>query len=84
VTSSTSTFNAKVVVGTHFECAWQAFMNQTAHTSGFPAGSTAAVTPHSCVPSQQVAQDVTLSLTGLSSFQLLVSSFQMVIGVGVE
>ncbi|MCI4367002.1 MAG: hypothetical protein L3K08_04550 [Thermoplasmata archaeon] len=77
------TFNAKVALGTHFECGWQAFFNQTAHTAGLPSG-TATVSPGNCVPSLSVAQDVTLTLTGLTSLDLIVANFQIIIGVGVE
>lgn len=76
-------FNAKWLLGTHYACAWQAFLNTTIRTAGLPAG-VAALTPTGCEASEQTAQDITLSLTGLSNLTVIVATFQIVVGVGVE
>lgn len=83
VVDQATPFNAKVVEGTHYACAWQSFLNTTSRTSGLPAG-TASVTPTGCVASASVPQDVTLSLHGLTYLQVTVANFGAVIGVGVE
>jgi hypothetical protein len=78
-----ATFNAKFVMGTHYECGWQAFLKGLLQSSGLPIGM-ATLTPSTCSASLTKAQDVTLSLTGISSLQLIVANFEIVIGVGVE
>lgn len=76
-------FNALLVEGTHYACAWQSFFNQTAHTPGVPPG-TVTVTPSGCVASAQKAQDVTIALRSLNYLEVVVANFEIVIGVGVE
>jgi hypothetical protein len=83
VAASGSTFNAKFRMGTHYACAWQAYLNQTVHSSDLPHG-VASVTPGGCVASQTVAQNVLLTMTGITYLQVIVASFQVVVGVGVE
>ncbi len=78
-----ATFSARFLLGTHYACAWQAFLAEVISTSNLPAG-TATLTPSGCVASQNTAQDVTLSLSGLSDVTLIVAAFQIVVGVGVE
>ncbi len=78
-----TTFTATYTIGTHYACAWQQFFNESYRTSGFPVAN-ATLTPNTCVASMQTAQDVVLTLRGLSSCDLIVAAFQMVVGVGVE
>lgn len=77
-------FNAEFALGTHYECAWQAFLNQTIHSSFLPNGLATLTGAKGCVASLQTAQDLFLSLTGISWVQVVVATFQLVIGVGVE
>jgi type II secretory pathway pseudopilin PulG len=76
-------FNSTFRIGTHYACAWQAYLNETIHGADLPTGL-ASLTPTKCLASQTTAQNVVLKLTGISSIQLIVASFQVVIGVGVE
>lgn len=78
-----TTFNGKMVLGTHYACAWQSFLNTTIRTAGLPPGL-AALTPTGCVSSQLVTHNLVMTLTGISSLTLIVASFQLIIGVGVE
>lgn len=79
-----SPFNAKFKLGTHYACAWQSYLNTTVRQADLPHG-VATLTPTACEPSQAGnGVVVALSFTGITYLRLIVASFQMDIGVGVE
>jgi hypothetical protein len=75
-------FNASFQIGTHYPCAWSNFLVKTMAKSTL--GSTHwTVTPNTCTASGGSAKIVTLKLTKISSYTLLLGQFAVVVGVGL-
>jgi hypothetical protein len=74
---------ASFLLGTHYPCAWASYLNQLLTASKIGAAHY-TLTPNSCVASGGVVTDVSLSFTGISTFSLVFSEFNLVTGVGVE
>ena len=80
-TVASPTLSAKLFLGTHFPCAWSGFMKKAFQNAGL--GGHATITPANCVTSSK-ASDITIAFTGLTSFNLVLAEFSIVVGVGVE
>lgn len=74
---------ARFVIGTHFPCAWATFLSGALAKAGLPSGNF-VLSPGSCVASNGNAVPVSLQFLHLTSFTLVVSTYQIVLGVGVE
>lgn len=82
-TSLSASAGVRVVLhlGTYFPCAWTTFLTSAFSNGGI--GSHLSVTPSTCATSVTNPVGVTATITGLSSFTLVVSEAQIVVGVGV-
>jgi hypothetical protein len=74
-------FRVTITIGTLFPCAWASYLNRSLSSAGLPAGSY-TLTPSSCVPSHGVSTPVKVVLTRLNSFDFILASFTIQIGVG--
>ncbi len=79
--ASAGGLSASFVLGTHYSCAWMAFLSGQFATAGL--GGHAAISPSAC-STGSAASVVRVSYTGLTSFTLLVAEVSIVAGVGVE
>ena len=73
------TVNAKLVLGTHYPCAWTRFFA----TQTLPLGAHVTISPAKCVTSP-TASVMSVSFTGLATFTLVLSEFTINVGVGVN
>ena len=74
-------FAVTIRIGTLFPCAWATYLNQTLAASGL-APANYSLTPHLCTPSGGTSTLIVLSLPEMTSFNLLLASFTLQIGVG--
>lgn len=74
-------FAVNITLGTLYPCAWATFLNQTMHESGMPAASY-TLSPSTCVPSLGQSTVIHLNLHSMSSFNLILANFNVVMGVG--
>lgn len=79
--ASAAGLSATFTLGTHYPCAWTAFLVQQFAAAGM--GGHATITPAVCTPTSGTA-NVAVSYTGLTSFTLHVAEISLVVGVGVE
>ena len=74
-------FHVTITIGTLFPCAWATYLNKTLRASGLPGGSY-TLTPSTCVPSHGVPVPVKVVLNQLNTFDFILASFTIQIGVG--
>jgi hypothetical protein len=80
---SSGTVSGKLVLGTHYSCAWTRFLETEFASAGL--GTHAVVTPSKCVTSNVgSAENLVVTFTGLASFTLVLAEFGINIGVGIE
>lgn len=79
--ASAGGLSATFTLGTHYSCAWRAFLAQSFAAAGL--GGHATITPSACSGSLNPSV-LKVSYTGLTSFTLLVAEVSIVAGVGVE
>ena len=77
------TFNAEFKIGTHFPCAWATFLSGMLTRSGI-ATSHYTLSPSTCIASNGIAKIVDLKFTNINAFTLVLGTFTIVMGVGVE
>ena len=77
------TFQAEFRLGTHFPCAWATYLSSTLNRSGV-SPSHFSLTPSGCIASRGLPQLVDLRFLNISSFTLILGTFSIVVGVGVE
>lgn len=77
------TFHAELRLGTHYPCAWATYLANSLNRSGV-APSHFVLTPSTCTASNGVAKIVDLQFLNISAFTLLLGTFSIVVGVGVE
>ncbi len=75
-------FGASITLGTLYPCAWATYLNSTLRASGLHPGLNYTLTPDTCVPSNGLSTPVKLVFFGITTFNLILASFQIVIGVG--
>ncbi len=75
-------FRASITIGTLYPCAWATYFNQTMQASGLVAGANYTLSPSTCVASHGLSTPVKLVFFGVNSFNLVLASFQIAIGVG--
>jgi hypothetical protein len=75
-------FRASITIGTLYPCAWATYLNATMAATGLLRGANYSLTPSTCVPSNGVSTPVELTLFGVNSFDLVLASFVIEIGVG--
>ncbi|MFI5417945.1 MAG: hypothetical protein ACHQ2Y_03480 [Candidatus Lutacidiplasmatales archaeon] len=78
-----SAFGARLLMGTHYPCAWATFLNKTLVSSQLPA-SHWTLSTKTCQASGGLTRDLTLTFLNINQFRLIVSGFAIVLGVGVE
>lgn len=74
-------FAVTIRIGTLYPCAWATFLNSTLAGSGLGPGNY-TLTPDSCVASHGQSTLIVLSLPDMNSFNLVLASFTIQIGVG--
>ena len=77
------TFNAEFKLGTHFPCAWAPYLGQQLNTSLVPAAHY-TLTPNGCSNPNGLVKIVDLKLVNINAFTLVIGTFSLVVGVGVE
>lgn len=76
-----SPFRVSITVGTLYPCAWATYFNQSlAQLHVAPSAYT--LSPSTCVPANGKSVPVRLTLLALNSFDLILASFTVQIGVG--
>jgi hypothetical protein len=77
------TVAGKLVLGTHYSCAWTRFLQTEFASAGL--GAHATLTPSKCVTSNTGgATNLVVTFTGLASFTLVLAEFGVNVGVGIE
>jgi hypothetical protein len=80
---SVGTVAGKMVLGTHYTCAWTRFLETEFAQANL--GAHATVSPSSCAAGLNgQASNMVVTFTGLASFTLVLAEFSMNVGVGVE
>ena len=80
---SSGTVAGKLVLGTHYSCAWTRFLQTEFAAAGL--GAHAVVSPSKCVTSNVGgAENLVVTFTGLASFTLVLAEFGINVGVGIE
>ena len=83
VTSPGTPFRVNIVIGTLFPCAWATYLNRTLSHAVSARGPTPSPRARaSRGPEQSVP--VKVQLNNFSSFDLILGSFTIVIGIGVS
>ena len=78
---SVGTVSARFLLGTHFPCAWTQFLATNFAAAGL--GAHAVVSPARCVTTPNPSL-LTITFSGLASFTLVLSEFNINVGVGIE
>jgi hypothetical protein len=76
-------FTVSVTFGTLYPCAWAVYLNNTLTSAHLGSGAY-TLTPSTCVASHNHSTPVKLVLNGFTSFDLILGSFTVVIGVGAS
>ncbi|MHB8352198.1 MAG: hypothetical protein ACYDFT_05875 [Thermoplasmata archaeon] len=74
-------FAVTIRIGTLYPCAWATYLNQTLAASGLGPGNY-TLTPDGCVGSGGHSTLIELTLPDMNSFDLVLASFTIQIGVG--
>ncbi|HEV2318002.1 MAG TPA: hypothetical protein VGV89_10600 [Thermoplasmata archaeon] len=74
-------FNVTITLGTLYPCAWATYLSGTLAKAGLPSGGY-TLSPSTCVASGGQSTIVKLVLLHLNSFDLILASFTIAIGVG--
>lgn len=75
-------FRAAITIGTLYPCAWATYLNSTMRASGLTPGLNYTLTPSTCVASGGFSTPVKLVFYGINTFNLILATFDISIGVG--
>lgn len=83
IASPGTPFRVNIVIGTLFPCAWATYLNSTLSHAGLGSGAY-TLSPSTCVAGNGNSVPVKVQLNNFSSFDLILGSFTIVIGIGVS